>query len=131
MIALLFLLIGILAITMIVWYADDEVEVLHSMKNVDSSILKHNIFSFLTLMPTILIMLQILINITLIVLETIDEVFFYIRENNSGIWMLKGVFGLSLLLLTCALGYKMQEPDEKALSQDIQNDDDLEDGESE
>ena len=101
---------------MIVWYADDEVEVLHSMKNVDSSILKHNIFSFLTLMPTILIMLQILINITLIVLETIDEVFFYIRENNSGIWMLKGVFGLSLLLLTCALGYKMQEPDEKALS---------------
>ena len=32
-------------------------------------------------MPTILIMLQILINITLILLDTIDEVFFYIREN--------------------------------------------------
>lgn len=108
MIMLLFVLLGIFAVTLIVSYAHDEVELLHEMKSVDSSILKHNMFQFLTLMPTVLIVIQIMINITLIVLETIDEVFFYIRENESGIWMLKGVFGLSLLLLTGMLGYKMQ-----------------------
>ena len=109
MIALLFLLIGIFAITMIVTYAYDEVEVLHEMKTVDSSLLKHNLFQFLTLMPTILILLQILINIMLILLDSIDEVFFYIRENGMGIFMLKGVFGLSLLLLTGMLVYLLQE----------------------
>ena len=44
MILLLFLLIGIFAITFIVSYAYDEVEVLHEMKSVDSSLLKHNLF---------------------------------------------------------------------------------------
>ena len=44
MILLLFLLIGIFAITCIVSYAYDEVEVLHEMKTIDSSILKHNMF---------------------------------------------------------------------------------------
>lgn len=109
MILLLFLLIGIFAITMIVTYAYDEVEILHELKTVDSSILKHNLYQFLTLMPTILIVLQILINITLILLDNIDEVFFYIRDNMTGIWMLKGVFGLSLLLMTGMLAYKLQE----------------------
>jgi hypothetical protein len=94
---------------MIVQYASDEVEVLHEMKSVDSSILKHNLFQFLTLMPTVLIVLQIMMNLTLILLDTIDEVFFYIRENSSGIFMLKGVFGLSLVLLTSMLGYKLQQ----------------------
>ena len=59
-------------------------------------------------MPTILILIQIMINITLIVLDTIDEVYFYIRENMTGIWMLRGVFGLSLLLLTGMLAYFLQ-----------------------
>ena len=112
MILLLFLLIGIFAITCIVSYAYDEVEVLHEMKTIDSSILKHNMFQFLTLMPTILILIQIMINITLIVLDTIDEVYFYIRENMAGIWMLKGVFGLSLLLLTGMLAYFLQQNEE-------------------
>lgn len=44
MILLLFCLVGILAITMIVSYAHDEVEELHSIRTVDSSILKHNLF---------------------------------------------------------------------------------------
>lgn len=79
------------------------------MKSVDSSILKHNLFQFLTLMPTVLIVLQIMMNLTLILLDTIDEVFFYIRENMTGIFMLKGVFGLSLILLTGMLGYKLQQ----------------------
>lgn len=108
-IMLLFLLLGILAITLIVQYASDEVEVLHEMKSVDSSILKHNLFQFLTLMPTVLIVMQIMVNLTLILLENVDEVFFYIRDNMAGIWMLKGVFGLSLVLFTGMLGFKLQQ----------------------
>ena len=56
--------------------------------------------------------LQILINIFLILQENIDEVFFYIRENQSGVQMLKGIFGLSLLLLTGMLGYKLTQTDD-------------------
>lgn len=44
MILLLFILIGILVITIVVSYAGDEVDVLHSMDEVDSSILLHNVF---------------------------------------------------------------------------------------
>ena len=62
-------------------------------------------------MPTILIFLQIVINLWLILLESIDEIFFYIRENMMGIFMLKCVFGLSLLLLSGMLVYLLQEKD--------------------
>ena len=65
-------------------------------------------------MPSILMVLQILINIFLILQENIDEVFFYIRENQSGVWMLKGIFGLSLLLLTGMLGWKFLQTDDMA-----------------
>ena len=126
MIAQLFVLIGIFAITLIVSYAHDEIEVLHEMKTVDSSLLKHNLFQFLTLMPTVLIFLQIMINMMLILLDSIDEVFFYIRENGMGIFMLKGVFGLSLLLLTGMLVYLLQEDpaasDKKSKSDDFEDD---------
>ena len=100
-------MISIFAITAIVSYAHDEVEMLHEQNQRDTSIFRHNLFQFLTLMPTILVFLQILINIVLIMQESIDEVFFYIRENSSGIWMLKGVFGLALALLTGMLFYKI------------------------
>ena len=126
MIAQLFVLIGIFAITLIVSYAHDEIEVLHEMKTVDSSLLKHNLFQFLTLMPTVLIFLQIMINMMLILLDSIDEVFFYIRENGMGIFMLKGVFGLSLLLLTGMLVYLLQEDpaasDKQSKSDDFEDD---------
>ena len=48
----------------------------------------------------------------LILLDNIDEVFFYIRENMMGILMLKGVFGLSLLLLAGMLFYLLQESED-------------------
>ena len=58
-------------------------------------------------MPTVLIILQVMINLTLILQDNIDEVFFYIRDNGQGLWTLKGVFGLSLALLTGMLAYMM------------------------
>ena len=45
----------------------------------------------------------------LILYDTIDEVFFYIRENGSGLWTLKYIFGMSALLLTGMLGYCISE----------------------
>ena len=74
---------------------------------IDTSIFVHNLFKFLTIMPTVLIVLQVLINLTLILQENIDEVFFYIRDNGQGLWLLKGVFGLSLALLSGMMAYKM------------------------
>lgn len=59
-------------------------------------------------MPTILLVLQILINLFLVLLDAHDEVFFYMRENGQGISMLKGIFGLALLLLTAMLAYKLK-----------------------
>ena len=112
MVVLLFFLLGIFAVTAIVYYASDEVEILHETNSIDSSIFKHNLFQFLTLFPTILIVLQILINLVIILQENLDEVYFYIQENGKGIWILKGVFGLSLLLLTGMLGYKLQQSDD-------------------
>ena len=69
-------------------------------------------------MPSILMVLQLLINIFLILQENIDEVYFYIRENQSGVQMLKGIFGLSLLLLTGMLGYKLTQTDDMANLED-------------
>ena len=112
MVVLLFFLLGIFAVTAIVYYASDEVEILHETNSIDSSIFRHNLFQFLTLFPTILIVLQILINLVIILQENLDEVYFYIQENGKGIWILKGVFGLSLLLLTGMLGYKLQQSDD-------------------
>ena len=45
----------------------------------------------------------------LILYDTIDEVFFYMRENGAGIWTLRVIFGLSALLLTGMLGYCVSE----------------------
>ena len=69
-------------------------------------------------MPSILMVLQILINVFLILQENIDEVFFLIRENESGVQMLKGIFGLSLLLLTGMLGYRFTQTDDIANIED-------------
>ena len=69
-------------------------------------------------MPSILMVLQILINIFLILQENIDEVYFYIRENEAGVQMLKGIFGLSLLLLTGMLGYKFMQADDTVNTDD-------------
>ena len=107
MVLMLFVFVGILAITAIVSYAAEEVEMIHEMKSVDSSILKHTFFHVVTLMPSIMIVIQVLINIMLILYDNIDEVFFYMRENGQGLWMLKGIFGLSLLLMTGMLYFKL------------------------
>ena len=66
MVLALFIFVGICAITAIVTYAGDEIDQLHDMPSVDSSIFMHNLFQFLTLMPTVMILLQVLINVAII-----------------------------------------------------------------
>ena len=43
MIALLFILFGILVISAIVLYADEEIDILHEMPDIDSSLFKHEL----------------------------------------------------------------------------------------
>ena len=69
MILMLFILVGVLVITAVVSYAGDEMEMLHEMRGYDSSIFLHNLYQFLTLMPTILIVIQVLTQLFLILLE--------------------------------------------------------------
>ena len=65
-------------------------------------------------MPTAMIGMQILINLSIILMESVDEVYFYIRENSQGILLLRGVFGLSLLLLTGMLAFRLNQSDAQA-----------------
>ena len=44
MILSLFVLVGVMAITLIVTYASDEIEEMEEKPNVDTSIFKHNFF---------------------------------------------------------------------------------------
>lgn len=66
MILMLFMLVGIFAITMIVYLAGDEVDLLAAERPASMGIFAHNLFQFLTLFPTILVLLQVLINLMLI-----------------------------------------------------------------
>ena len=109
MILMLFILVGVLVITAVVSYAGDEVEMLHEMRGYDSSIFLHNLYQFLTLMPTILIVIQVLTQLFLILLENQEEVYFYVRDNGQGMSILKGILGLSLLLLSGMLFFRLSQ----------------------
>jgi len=85
MIALLFYLLFIIAVIVIIYYASEDIDVdiakEETPRKDTSSIFKHNFFRFLTVCPTILIVLQILIHLAVIQLENLDEVYFYIQGN--------------------------------------------------
>ena len=77
------------------------------MREVDSSIFKHELGQVLTLMPTILFVLQIIVNIYLINLENIDEVWFYIRDSQRGIKILNVSSAFSVLSLCLMIYFYM------------------------
>ena len=78
MILMMFVLFGILMISFIVWMADEEIDILHEMPDIDSSIFKHNISELYTLLPFCFMALVIVINITLITSNNLDEIWFYL-----------------------------------------------------
>jgi len=116
MILLLFVLITIFVVTGIVYYAPEEVDQLHQMEQVDSSILVHNLFRFLTIMPTALMIIQVCINLFLVLNENVDEIRFYTRQNLQGIWLLRGLFAITLLILMGLLAYRTAESDEESIA---------------
>ena len=99
MILLMFVLFGILLISFIVWMLDDEVEILHEMPEVDTSLLKHNISEILTFIPFCFMAITIAINLTLILTESLDEVWFYLRSNMQGMKLLNTILGLYIVMM--------------------------------
>ena len=99
MILLMFVLFGILLISFIVWMLDDEVEILHEMPEVDTSLLRHNISEILTFIPFCFMAITITINLTLILTESLDEVWFYIRSNMQGMKLLNTILGLYIIMM--------------------------------
>ena len=81
MLLMMFVLFGILLITWIVWMLDDEIEMLHEMPEIDTSLFKHNISEIFTFIPFCFMAIIIVINLTLIMTESIDEIWFYMKNN--------------------------------------------------
>ena len=99
MILLMFVLFGIMLITFIVWMLDDEMDVLHEMPEVDTSLFKHNISEILTFIPFCFMAITIAINLTLILTESLDEVWFYMKNNMQGIKILNTILALYIAMM--------------------------------
>ena len=110
----MFILFGILVITFIVWLAEDEVEFIHDMPDIDSSIFKHELREIFTLIPFCFMAFVLIVNITLIITDNADEVWFYVKNNEQGISILNSILGLYILLL-CFLCFALQTQEEKKI----------------
>ena len=110
MILLMFVLFGILLISFIVWMLDDEMEILHEMPEVDTSLLKHNISEILTFIPFCFMAITIAINLTLILTESHDEIWFYLRSNMQGMKLLNTILALYIVMMVyLCYGWNNQE----------------------
>ena len=96
---MLFVLFGILLISFVVWMIDEEMEVLYEMPEVDTSLFKHNITELYTLLPFFYMAFVIFVNIMIITTETIDEIWFYMRNNTSGIKILNTILAFYIIIL--------------------------------
>lgn len=88
MIAAIFLLMGVCMVSLLVYAADDEIQLLHEMAEVDSSIFKHGLTSLVTLGQMAIIAAQIWLSMYLITQEALHEVWFYLRR---GILLIDGL----------------------------------------
>ena len=79
MILLMFVLLGILVITLLVYLADDEVEMLIEIPDIDSSIFKHELREVFTFVPFCFMCFVLFMNLTLITRDSIDEIWFYMK----------------------------------------------------
>ena len=107
MIALLFILFGILVISAIVLYADEEIDILHEMPDIDSSLFRHELRQFFTFIPFLFKLGVVVTNITLITMDSEDEIWFYIRNNAAGIKIMNSILAVytGLLVYLC---YKLK-----------------------
>ena len=107
MIMLLFILFGILVISAIVLYADEEIDILHEMPDVDSSLFKHELREFFTLIPFLFMVGVVITNLILITMSSEDEIWFYIRNNATGIKIMNSILAVYTALLVY-LCYKLK-----------------------
>ena len=114
MIMLLFVLFGILVISAIVWYADEEIDILHEMPDVDSSLFKHELREFFTLIPFLFMFGVVVTNITLITMDSEDEIWFYIKNNASGIKIMNSILALYIGLLAY-LCYRLKIQEDESI----------------
>ena len=99
MILLMFILFGILVITLVVWIAGDEVEILHELPDVDSSIFKHELSEWFTLGPFSFMLTVMIVNIWLMTTDGVDEIWFYIKNDGQGVKILNTILALYILML--------------------------------
>ena len=99
MILLLFILFGILIITFVVLIADEEIEILHEMPDVDSSIFRHELSELWTFFPFCFMVFVLVFNITLITRDDADEIWFYIKDDATGIKFLNSILFIYIVLL--------------------------------
>ena len=114
MILLMFILFGILVITVVVWIASDEVEILHEMPEVDSSIFKHELSEWFTLVPFCFMVTVLIVNISLITTESVDEIWFYMKKDAQGIKIINTVLALYIFMLA-TLCYILQTQEEEVI----------------
>jgi len=97
----LFVIFGIVIITAVVWYAKDEIQILHEAEEIDSSIFKQELNELLVLMPFILAVGIMALNLFVIVKESHSEVWFYVHKGRKGFKFISCVlvFAIANLLL--------------------------------
>ena len=76
------------------------------MPNVDSSIFKHELSEWFTLVPFCFMFTVLIVNISLMAAESVDEIWFYIKNDAQGIKILNkilAVYILMFVILCCTL----------------------------
>ena len=114
MILLLFILFGILVITVVVWIAGEEVEILHEMPDIDSSIFKHELSEWFTLVPFCFMLIVLIVNISLMTTESVDEIWFYMKNDAQGIKILNAILAVYIIMLA-TLCYILQTQEEEVI----------------
>ena len=96
----LFCSIGIVIISLIVYFAEDEVELLHEISNGGSNILKQELSEMAVLVPFIIQVLVSGLNIYLITADSPIEVWYFIRPKNNGLKQISILMVIQVAILS-------------------------------
>ena len=98
MVSQMFCVLGVLIIHSIVWYAEEEVQLLHELESVDSRIYRQNLGEAFVIMTFLSQVFYCLVNLWLMTSDTVDELWGYLKCGPTNvIYML--VVGLTLQTL--------------------------------
>ncbi len=107
MVSQMFCVLGVLIIHSIVWYAEEEVQLLHELESVDSRIYRQNLGETLVIVCFLSQVFYSVVNLWLMTRDTVDELWGYLKSGPFNIiYLLVAGFTLqSLFLLYVTLEY--------------------------